>query len=91
MLPRSRPESRIHPACPPELNRRVTELLAAGVARKPIRQDDRLGDLVTRHCPDIFAVVEAQGFELRFDMPENSHKALCKGRLFYQIRRKPLH
>jgi hypothetical protein len=88
MLPRSRPESRIHPDCPPGVSDRVRQLLAVAVARKPIYAGDRLSDLVVRHCPAIFAVVEEHGFELRFDLPENSHKALCRGRLFYQIRRK---
>ncbi|MBV8697383.1 hypothetical protein [Bradyrhizobium sp.] len=69
----------------------MRQLIAAAVVQKPIYPHDRLGDLIERHAPDIFAVTEVEGFTLHFDMPENSHKALCKGRLFFQIRRKPLN
>jgi hypothetical protein len=37
------------------------------------------------------ALYSPQGFELRFDIPENSHNALCKGKLLFQIRRTPLN
>lgn len=91
MLPRSDKTKRIHPDCPRELARYVDVTLATSLSKQPIYAGEKLEALVKRNCPAIFDEVKAQGFELRFDMPENTHKALTKGRLFYQIRRPPLH
>jgi hypothetical protein len=91
MLPRSDPKKRIHPDCPPDIWRAVNVALAVGIARQPMLSTDTVGDVVKRVCPEIFDIPAAVGFELRFDMPENTHCALLKGKVFYQIRRKPAH
>ena len=91
MLPRSDKSKRIDPTCPPDLVRLIDTHLAASCSRKPFYRGETLLDLVGRCCPDIFKLASERGFELRFDMPENSHHALCKGRLHYVIRRKPAH
>jgi hypothetical protein len=91
MLPRSAPGKRIHLDCPDEVRRQVDVVLATRLVRKPFYARETLADVVKRHCPDIFDGPAAHGFELRFDMPENTHKALIKGRMFYQIRRAPAH
>jgi hypothetical protein len=89
MLPRSSPSKRVHPDCPEDVRRQVDVILAINLVRKPFYKGETLGDVVKRHCPQIFEEPAAHGFELRFDMRENTHKALIKGRMFYQIRRKP--
>lgn len=91
MLPRSEPRKRIHPDCPPALAEYVRCIIAANCASKPFYRGETLVDLVKRECPSIFDEVRAQGFDLRFDMPENTNKALAKGRIAYQIRKPPLH
>lgn len=90
-LPRSRVATRIHLDCPPELRRQIDMELAAGIAQKGIAAGETISDLVNRHCPQIYALASAQGFELRFDLRENTHRALCKGRIAYQIRRPRAH
>jgi hypothetical protein len=87
MLPRSRRDNRVHRDCPPELRRHVDCILVAGLSRKGIMAGETLRDLVSRHCPEVFEIAAAAGFELRLDLAENTHKALCKGRIAYQIRR----
>ncbi len=91
MLPRSDPKNRIDPACPLDLTREVDVALAANLVGKGIYAGDTLPDAVVRYCPDIFTITAVHGFELRFDMPENTHKALCRGRLYYRIRRATTH
>ena len=91
MLPRSDKNKRIHPACPPEVAHEVYQQMAAGVAGKRFFARETLSDVVARECPQIFEIPAAHGFELRLDLPENSHRALAKGRLSFQIRRKPLN
>ena len=86
MLPRSNSAGRVHPDCPAEIKRAVDVALASSLAGQRIAIDETLGDVVARVCPDIFAPVEAAGFELRFDLAENTHFALLKGRINYQIR-----
>jgi hypothetical protein len=88
MLPRSDRAARVHPDCPAEIKRAVDVTLATTLAGTRIALDETLGDVVMRICPEIHAPVEAAGFELRFDLSENTHFALLKGRLNYQIRRK---
>ena len=91
MLPRSDPARRVHPDCPPDIWRAINVILGTQIARQPILSTELLGDVVNRVCPEIFELPAALGFELRFDMPENTHRALLKGKLFYQIRRKAAH
>jgi hypothetical protein len=88
MLPRSDSAARVHPDCPAEIKRAVDVMLATSLAGQRIGLDETLGDVVTRVCPEIHAPVEAAGFELRFDLSENTHFALLKGRINYQIRKK---
>jgi hypothetical protein len=89
MLPRSAKADRVHPDCPVEVVRAVDVMLATSLVRQPIVPKERLGDVVERLCPQIADIPAAHGFELRFDMPENTHAALLRGRIHYQIRRKP--
>jgi hypothetical protein len=91
MLPRSHRSRRIHPDCPAEMRREIDVTIAAGIAQKGIAAGETLADLVQRHCPGVYALASAQGFELRLDLAENTHTALCRGRVAYQIRRKPAH
>lgn len=91
MLPRSDPKTRIHPGCPAEVVREINIRLAVSLPRQPILSTETLGDVVKRVCPEVFDLPAAHGFELRFDMPENTPRALVKGRMFYQIRRKATH
>jgi hypothetical protein len=91
MLPRSDKAMRVHPDCPPDVKRQVDVTLATSLSGKPVYADETLGDVVTRYCPAIFEGPAAHGFELRFDLAENTHHALTKGRLAYQIRKKPLN
>ena len=88
MLPRSQKDSRIHPDCPPEVVRAVDVMLATSLVRQPILSTETLGDVVKRLCPQVAEIPAVHGFELRFDLPENSRKNLSKSRIFYQIRRK---
>lgn len=88
MLPRSGKDKRIDQDCPPDLVRQVDVTLAAALAGQGIMMADRLGDLVARHCPEIFALTQPHGFELRFDLAENTHSALRKGRFYYRIRKR---
>lgn len=87
MLPRSDPKKRIHPDCPPDAWRRVNIVLGVALARAPVLSTEVLSDVVKRLCPEIYEIPQQHGFELRFDMPENTHRALLKGKLYYQIRR----
>jgi hypothetical protein len=89
MLPRSDKARRVHPDCPAEVKRDVDVMLATSLSGKPFFAGETLADVVKRHCPQIFDGPAAHGFELRFDLEENSHHALIKGRMAYQIRRKP--
>lgn len=89
MLPRSNKESRVHPACPPYVRRQVDIVLATSLSKKPVYPGETLGDVVARYCPQIFEGPAALGFDLRFDLAENTHHALLKGRFNYHIRRKP--
>lgn len=91
MLPRSDKTARVHPDCPPTVKREVDVMLATCLANLHVALDETLGDVVLRLCPEIFAPVEAAGFELRFDLTENTHHALLVGRIAYQIRKKPLN
>ncbi len=91
MLPRSEKSRRVHPDCPAEIKRQVDVMLATSLSGKAFYAGETLGDVVLRYCPQIFEVPAAHGFELRFDLAENTHRALIKGRLAYQIRRKALH
>lgn len=91
MLPRSDPGKRIHPDCPPALADYVRVTIAVNTARKPFYRGETLIDLVKRECPSIFDEVRTQGFDLRLDLPENSHTALAKGRIAYQIRKRQAH
>lgn len=91
MLPRSNKESRVHPACPPEVRRQVDIVLATSLSKKPVYPGETLADVVARYCPQVFEGPAAHGFELRFDLAENTHHALSKGRLAYQIRRRPMN
>lgn len=91
MLPRSDPNMRIHPDCPADVWRAVNVVLGTQLSRQLILSTEVLGDVVKRVCPEIFDIPAAHGFELRFDMSENTHRALLKGKLFYQIRRKVTH
>lgn len=91
MLPRSDPQKRVHPDCPADVRRQVDVVLATSLSRMPVFPGETLAGVVKRHCPQVFDVPAAHGFELRLDMPENTYRALTKGKLFYQIRRKSLH
>jgi hypothetical protein len=80
----------IDPACPPELLHRVQSELLGNLSGKGIFGGDRLPDLVRRHCPHIFGIAEAQGFEVVVDLPENTHEALRASpcRIALKIRRR---
>lgn len=91
MLPRSLPNKRVHPDCPDDVRRQVDVTLATSLSRQPFFAGETLGDVVKRLCPDVFDGPAAHGFELRLDLTENTHRALIKGKLYYQIRRKPRH
>jgi hypothetical protein len=91
MLPRSDKRRRIHPDFPKDARRDIDVMMATSLARKGILAGETLGDIVKRLCPQIVEIAGRHGFELRFDLIENTHKALCKGRLAYQVRRPPLN
>jgi hypothetical protein len=91
MLPRSDKARRVHPACPAQVKRDVDVMLATSLSGKPFSAGETLVDVVARICPQIYQLPAAHGFELRFDLEENTHHALTKGRLAYQIRRKPVN
>ena len=91
MLHRTDPAKRVDPACPPEVANEIRAHLAAGVSGQGILRGETLGQLVDRVCPEVYGAVERYGFRITFDMPENSHRALCKGRLNYVIRRIAEH
>lgn len=91
MLPRSDPKKRVHPECPKDVARQVDVVLASSLVSKPVFAGETLIDVVQRYCPGIYDGPAAHGFQLRFDMPENTHKALIRGKLFYQIRRAPIN
>lgn len=90
MLPRSNKGSRVHRDCPLDVKRDVDVMLATSLSRREVFAGETLEDVVKRYCPQIFDIPAAHGFELRFDMVENTHHALTVGRLAYQIRRKAL-
>jgi hypothetical protein len=89
MLPRSDKARRVHPDCPAQVKRDVDVMLATSLVRREVYAGETLGDVVRRYCPQIFDLPAAHGFELRLDLEENTHHALIKGRVNYQIRRKP--
>lgn len=71
---------------PPELGRQIDVTLAAGIAQKPFFAGETVKDVVARHCPGIYAIAESAGYTLHFDIPANTHKALCRGRVRYELR-----
>lgn len=91
MLPRSRADQRVHPDCPADLKREIDVTLATSLAGKRIHQGETLGDVVKRCCPKIFEAASLLGFDLRFDLAENTHAALVMGRMAYRVMRKPLN
>ena len=90
MLHRTSPASRIDPDCPEELHMKLRAELAARIVGQGVYRGETLDHLVKRVCPAVFDIAAAEGFKLRLDLPENTHKALCKGRLYLVIR-KALH
>jgi hypothetical protein len=76
----------VDPACPADLELRIRQAIALGIAGQGIRRDERLPDLIARVCPGVVAFAMLEGFRVNLDLPANTHGALCLGMIEVEIR-----
>jgi hypothetical protein len=70
---------------PEHIRTQVHAWLAASIVGQGIKAGETLKDLVDRAAPDLYGKVRALGYELDFDLPENTHTALCRSDFYLLI------
>lgn len=90
---RAKQRHRIDSACPPELVREVDVAIATSIAGRAlnVRAGDTCASVLSRKVPGAFTAVEAQGFRLSFDLPDNTFERLARGLIVYSIKRGSLN
>jgi hypothetical protein len=76
--------------CPPELYARLSARLQFAIVGRPIF-GRALPALVRQHCPEIFGLAEQEGYEFVVDLPENTHDALARGEVYFDVIEKTKH
>ncbi len=72
---------------PEALNRRIMAELTLGLVGKGILPGETLTGIVQRECPQVFTKAAEEGFSVTFDLPENTHVNLRRGKMFFLFER----
>lgn len=73
-------------AVPMSVRLRVNQAIALGISGKGIMLGERLPDLIRRVAPGALTPFAFEGYRVETDLPQNTHEALCKGKIAVEIR-----
>lgn len=76
--------------CPPELYAKLSATLQLAIAGRRIF-GRALPALVRQHAPEIFAMADEEGYRLVVDLPRNTHEALARGEIWFDVIAKAKH
>lgn len=73
-------------AVPADVRLRVNQAIAYAVSRQGILRGERLPDLIRRVAPTALNPFALEGYRIDLDLPQNTHAALCAGKIAVDIR-----
>jgi hypothetical protein len=82
---------KINDQVPQRVRDQVIGTMMAGIVRQHIAPGETLPQMVTRLCPQVYAMAHGFGYSLELDLAENTNANLASGKVFYVLRRLALH
>jgi hypothetical protein len=76
----------VDPAVPLRVRHRVGQVIAGAISGKGILRGERLPGMIDRVAPGALAAFAMEGYRVNLDIPQNTHEALCRGKLAVEIR-----
>lgn len=73
-------------AVPMDVRLRVNQAIAYAVSGQGILRGERLPDLIRRVAPNALTLFALEGYRTDVDLPQNTHEALCAGKIAVDIR-----
>jgi hypothetical protein len=77
---------RMNAKAPNGLEFEIAKALTVDLQGKDIPPGDPLSKIVARESARVGAMAGAEGFSVDFDLPENTHKNMAKGSIFFVLK-----